>query len=212
MPVDVPTEDYFSLNQVAGFSGMDRQEFRKLVGEFERQAGKLPTRINDEGKDTKFIPLSFVHVFEEAAMWMRVEETTVADGMAQALSTKRSGALEQLAATVQDREPILRLPKELAKQTAALLAASKLERRVEVDLLRQAEMAQIVAGLRKEARFNWWIMALWMSVAVLATGLTSAFRTNIRLDALQQQVNQSTYQLSKQLERIEHSQKLRPGR
>lgn len=203
MPVDVPTEDYLSLNQAARFSGVEQQEFRKLVREFERQAGKLPTRINNEDKESKFIPMAFVHVFEQAAMWMRVQETTAADGMALALQTKRSGALEQLAASVKDREPLLRLPNELRRETLALKQAAGLVRPVNVTIRDMKEVTAERAELRKEARLNWWVVLAVAVSCLLLGALAASWRTDAQLAALRVQVNNAQFTLTREIHHLE---------
>lgn len=207
MPTSVPTEAYYSLNQAADCAGMERQAFRKLIGEFEQKAGKLPTRINEHDKESKYIPADFLHIFEEAALWMKTDECSEAAAMSYTLHLHRSGALKQLALSVEDRRPLIGLPTDLRKAAQELRAAAVIPR---VSYAKIADEPAIAEGLDRLYSGVIWsrrkLILVGLAAFVLGGGLSAKIVSRSlggRVDALQAKVNQQQYTLTKQLDRIE---------
>ena len=196
MPAKVPDENYFSLNAAAKRLGIEHQEFRRtFVKEFERQIGQLPTRFDENNQQLKVIPGDFLHIFEEANLWTRLEDVSVSGGMARALHAHRSGALEQLAMAVSDRRPLLLLPRVLEEKTAALVKAAEVRPVATVRILDQNAVAgQLSAVSWRVGAMTWAILVLVGFVLLLGFGGTVwAGQTNGRLQqiATQQAANQA---------------------
>jgi len=191
----VPDKTFFSLNQVAKLVGMDRQEFRQLVAVFEGQVGHLPLQQNEEGKEVRCIPAAFVHVFEEAALWMAARNKGHSDAMAYTLSAHRLGALEQLSKAVNDRRPILMLPKHLEEQTNALIKAARTERPVSIRLLDQKALADAIYDLGQRAGLNRWLLVGVAVTSALLGSLAPIYIIGVNIDVLNTSQAQTTYQL-----------------
>jgi len=191
----VPEKTFFSLNQVAKLVGMDRQEFRQIVTAFEAQVGHLPLQINEEGKEVRCIPAAFVHIFQESVLWMAARAKGPSDAMAYTLTSHKSGAIEQLSRAIDDRRPILMLPKQLEAQTDALIRAAKTERPVTVRLLDQEVLADAIYDLGQRAQLNRWLLVGAVVTSALLGSLAPIFITSVHIDALSLSQARTTNQL-----------------
>ncbi len=214
MPTEVPPEHLYSLNQAADHSGMKRDDFRKLIGEFEQKAGQLPFRMNEHGEKSKFVPASLLHIFEEAVLWMRTYKMDEAGGMSHALGMRRTDALDQLANAVADREPLLRLPDELRAAAQELKTVFSRPLTARVRIMDQMEVASSIRRLGYEMRLERWTLAALVASACLlgaVSGVTFTLRTmGHRIENVEARVNQSQYEIAQQLGHIEKG--LKTGR
>ncbi|WP_407543706.1 hypothetical protein Q0M94_27975 (plasmid) [Deinococcus radiomollis] len=213
MPVAIPPEQFYSLNQAADRCGMNRQDFRVLIGEFERRARSLPKRINEHNEESKYIPAPLLHVFEEAVLWMDVHDVDEAGGMSYALGMRQSVGLRQLATAVSDREPLLKLPRELRETAAELKAVLSKPQIQSVNILDQKEVAASINRLSDQVRLEAWTLAALVLMACLlgaAIGVTFTVRTmGHRIENVEARINQSQYETGQQLNRIEKRLKAR---
>jgi hypothetical protein len=219
MPTEVPEETYLSLNQVARCLGMERQEFRLLVKEFEDRAGKLPTRLDDRDQMSRRVPEDFLHIFEEAYLWMCVHHVEAGDAMARALHMHRSGYLTQLAQLVDERPAFIELPKllrgetkkfeeqtkKLNDQVVALISVATTPQKVQVDLLNQQAHIEAIRDLGRRTGKKVWMFVAVALVSSAVGALGGSWHTSTRFSKL----NDWQYQTDQQLNRIERQVKIR---
>lgn len=149
--------EYFSLNKAADRCNFSRQEFRKFVGEFEKQRQtSLP--VNDRGG--KEIPEDFLPVFQRAVMWAQVEGYSPSLAMSTALEAGQQHRLQELAQAVTNTTEFLRLPGELRRIIHELDQLSRKPRPVQVVLKDSKDIARSLAGI-----------ALWQGVACTLLGV-----------------------------------------
>ena len=209
MPATIPDENHFSLNGAAKRLGIEQQEFRKtFVKEFERQVGQLPIRFDENDQQLKVIPGDFLHIFEEANLWARLDAMSVSEGMARALHARRSGALEQLAVAVRDRQPLLLLPRVLREETAALVKAANSRPVVTVKILDQDEVAGHLSTVTWKVGAIMWVLAVLAGV-VLLLGAGGVIWTGHTDGQLRQMLAQQTATQAKLLHQLQQLQKKR---
>ncbi|WP_019011223.1 hypothetical protein [Deinococcus aquatilis] len=138
------TVEYYSLNKAADKCGIPRQEFRKFVGEFEKQTATYLPKTEEGGKQ---IPEDVLQIFQRAAMWAQLEGCSPAVGMVTALEAGQQYRLQELAQAVANTGEFLKLPGELRRIVYELDQLSKRPRPVDVILKDSKDIARALAGI-----------------------------------------------------------------
>lgn len=139
------TVEYFSLNRAADACNVNRQEFRKYVGEFEKQTfSYLPK--DEEGH--KLIPEDLLQIFQRAVLWAKVEDGSPGQGMLKALERGQQYHLEMLAEAVSNTQDLVKLPREMRQVVHELKEAAKVPRRVSVNVTDTQQVARALASLK----------------------------------------------------------------
>lgn len=141
----MPTKvEYYSLNKAANECNISPQEFRKYVGEFEKQSGTYLPKNTDGHKQ---IPEDFLQFFQRAVMWARTDNILPTTAMAQALGDSYQYTLRELAKAVTNTNQLLRLPGELRAVVARMEQLSARERPVKVTLADEPRIARALASI-----------------------------------------------------------------